>query len=114
MEQLNAVMDWFKEQGLTTVGGVDKRGNFAFGPYPGTNGSFDIERHGPKAFELAEAWALNPYADMARVTAILDYLQKRLPERLDQSHPLLVANEKLKARLAASPVPAVKDRAKLL
>ena len=114
MGQLNAVMDWFKEQGLTTVGGVDKRGNFAFGPYPGTNGSFDIERHGPKAFELAEAWALNPYADMARVTAILDYLQKRLPERLDQSHPLLVANEKLKARLAASPVPAVKDRAKLL
>jgi len=114
MAQLNAVMDWFKEQGLTTVGGVDKRGNFAFGPYPGTNGSFDIERHGLKAFELAEAWALNPYADMARVTAILDYLQSKFPEHLCASHPLLLAYEELNARLAASPVPAVKDRAKLL
>jgi hypothetical protein len=51
---------------------------------------------------------------MARVTAILDYLQRKFPERLDPSHPLLLANEKLKATLAASPVPAVKDRAKLL
>jgi hypothetical protein len=61
-----------------------------------------------------EAWALNPYADMARVTAILDYLQRKFPEHLDPSHPLLLAYEELKATLAASPVPAVKDRAKLL
>jgi hypothetical protein len=116
MTKLNAVMEWIKKTGLTTIGGVgkDNRGDFAFGPYPPKNRSFDIERHGAKAFELAEAWALNPYADMARVTAILDYLQRKFPEHLDPSHPLLLAYEELKATLAASPVPAVKDRAKLL
>jgi hypothetical protein len=112
MAKLNAVMDWFNAQGLTTIGGVgvDNRGDFAFGPYPGMN-----EAQKLKAVELAEAWALNPFGEMARVKAILDYVKDRSqnasPEHVEALH---LRYEEMKARLAASPVPAVKDRAKLL
>jgi hypothetical protein len=115
MAKLNAAMDWFKDQGLTTIGGVENRGSFAFGPYPGKSGSFDIKLHGPKAVELATAWLLNPYGDVARAKAILDYVKDKAqylaPEDMK---PLHEAYETMKAELDASPVPEVKARAELL